>query len=262
MRYDAYAFGGNEKKFSDDALRWLINESLAKFVGHFVIERRVARDRALDIFDGDRTPTEPSHLESAFISAVRELEAFVVAAVADAGQAAVARAAVAAVERACASRSRGWVPGSKPRHFGCATPPRAPRARARVLELLEDDTADACATSATRARAAGAAERRGGGVRRVGGRRRALGVRGGPRVRGGGVRGGDGRVPGWDRSCWGRARRRRPRTARRGGDGAERDARVRRARGADVRASSFFRDGGLSVWEPQRPKASVFGKRR
>ena len=151
MRYDAYAFGGNEKKSSDDALRRLINESLAKFVGHFVIERRVARDRALDIFDGDRTPTEPSHLESAFISAVRELEAFVVAAVADAGQAAVARAAVAAVERACFALAR-LGPGFE------AAPLRlrdaaARAARARVLELLEDDTADACATSATSARA-------------------------------------------------------------------------------------------------------------
>ena len=151
MRYDAYAFGGVEKKTSDDALRRLINESLAKFVGHFVIERRVARDRALDIFDGDRTPTEPSHLERAFVSAVRELEAFVVAAVADAGQAAVARAAVASVERACFALAR-LGPGFE------AAPLRlrdaaARAARARVLELLEDDTADACATSAISARA-------------------------------------------------------------------------------------------------------------
>ena len=151
MRYDAYAFGGVEKKSSDDALRRLINESLAKFVGHFVIERRVARDRALDVFDGDRTLTEPSHLERAFVSATRELEAFVVAAVADAGQAAVARAAVAAVERACFALAR-LGPGFE------AAPLRlrdaaARAARARVLELLEDDTADACATSATSARA-------------------------------------------------------------------------------------------------------------
>jgi hypothetical protein len=151
MRYDAYAFGGVEKKTSDDALRRLINESLAKFVGHFVIERRVARDRALDVFDGDRTLTEPSHLERAFVSATRELEAFVVAAVADAGQAAVARAAVAAVERACFALAR-LGPGFE------AAPLRlrdaaARAARARVLELLEDDTADACATSATSARA-------------------------------------------------------------------------------------------------------------
>jgi hypothetical protein len=140
-----------EKKTSDDALRRLINESLAKFVGHFVIERRVARDRALDVFDGDRTLTEPSHLERAFVSATRELEAFVVAAVADAGQAAVARAAVAAVERACFALAR-LGPGFE------AAPLRlrdaaARAARARVLELLEDDTADACATSATSARA-------------------------------------------------------------------------------------------------------------
>jgi hypothetical protein len=95
--------------------------------------------------------TEPSHLERAFVSATRELEAFVVAAVADAGQAAVARAAVAAVERACFALAR-LGPGFE------AAPLRlrdaaARAARARVLELLEDDTADACATSATSARA-------------------------------------------------------------------------------------------------------------
>ena len=159
MRYDAYAFGGNEKKSSDDALRRLINESLAKFVGHFVIERRVARDRALDIFDGDRTPTEPSHLESAFISAVRELEAFVAAAPPTAGQAAVARGGRGDVERACFARAAGSRVRSR---ATSAARRRRARARARVLELLEDDTADACATSATSARARGAAERRGG----------------------------------------------------------------------------------------------------
>ena len=151
MRYDARALTGGG---ADDALRRLINETLAKFVGHFVVERDVARDLAADActvssLRSSNDALEPvplddvqSSLERTFGAAARDLESFVVAAVADAEQAAVARAAAAAVERACFALTR-LGPGfeAAPRLRDAAV--RA--ARARVVEILTEDTVDACA---------------------------------------------------------------------------------------------------------------------
>jgi hypothetical protein len=238
MRYDA-PFSSRDSGGADDALRRLINETLAKFVGHFVVDAStvVALDLAYVRPDastsaGKKTNSrdDTSAFAENFAAALRELETYVVAAVAAAEQAAVCRAAVAAVERACFALTR-LGPGfeSAPRLRDAA----ARAAKSRVVALLTKDTKDACAFGRRRAPTVDA---KAGGFFVSG--PAFVGVRGGPRVFGGGVRGGDGRVSRRARA-WGLARV-RFRSARSGGDGAARDAKMRRAHGGDVRASALL----------------------
>ena len=150
MRYDVSFFSRDSKGSADDALRRLINETLAKFVGHFVVDAStvVALDLAYvrpDAHDaGKKTNSRDDTRDVAenFAAALRELETYVVAAVAAAEQAAVCRAAVAAVERACFALTR-LGPGfeSAPRLRDAA----ARAAKSRVVALLTKDTTDACA---------------------------------------------------------------------------------------------------------------------
>jgi hypothetical protein len=150
MRYDA-PFSSRDSGGADDALRRLINETLAKFVGHFVVDTStvVALDLAYVRPDastsaGRKTNSrdDTSAFAENFAAALRELETYVVAAVAAAEQAAVCRAAVAAVERACFALTR-LGPGfeSAPRLRDAA----ARAAKKRVVALLTKDTTDACA---------------------------------------------------------------------------------------------------------------------
>jgi hypothetical protein len=156
MRYDA-PFSSRDSGGADDALRRLINETLAKFVGHFVVDAStvVALDLAYVRPDastsaGKKTNSrdDTSAFAENFAAALRELETYVVAAVAAAEQAAVCRAAVAAVERACFALTR-LGPGfeSAPRLRDAA----ARAAKNRVVALLTKDTTDACALATTRA---------------------------------------------------------------------------------------------------------------
>jgi hypothetical protein len=151
MRYDA-PFSSRDSGGADDALRRLINETLAKFVGHFVVDAStvVALDLAYVRPDastsaGRKTNSrdDTSAFAENFAAALRELETYVVAAVAAAEQAAVCRAAVAAVERACFALTR-LGPGfeSAPRLRDAA----ARAAKNRVVALLTKDTKDACAS--------------------------------------------------------------------------------------------------------------------
>ena len=119
------------KNSADDALRRLINVTLVKFVGHFAIELGLI-DAAPELFSSDE-------LASTFDKAKSDLEKQVVGALSGCTQAVVGKAALDSLERACSGLcALGFSSAIGLRD--CA----ALVTKTRVMELLMDDTVEAC----------------------------------------------------------------------------------------------------------------------